>query len=625
MAHAFRGKFTAFYVETPDFKEMPDDNLERLKKNTRLAEQMGAKIVTSYGSDIVEQIAEYARIARVSKIVLGRTYTRKRFFSVRDSFSDRLTRLAPQLEIFLVPDAYEKKYIAGKKVKIKRTQGETLIPDAVKTLIVMAVATGVARIFEILGLGDANLIMMYILSVLFVSLFTQQRMFSFVYSLASVLIFNFLFVDPVYTLKVDNPGYIITFGIMFLTALISSSLTQKVKKNVMQAAEKSHRTEILLETSQKLQQAGNVEEIALFTARQLGILLGKTIYLFIGSPELDTIPITFCPPGVDEEEFDKGEIGVAQWTYKNSKHAGFSTTTLPGSSCLYLAVRNGEKVFGVVGISMLDKEIPASEEGIMSAILNECALAMEKEELRATQKEAKIRLKQEQLRANLLRSVSHDLRTPLTSISGNAGILIGNADKIGQEAKQNLYLNIYDDSMWLINLVENLLSVTRIENGTMNLNIQAELIGDVISEALRHVNRKSAEHEIRVEEEDDMLVARMDARLIMQVIINLVDNAIAYTEPGSLIQINTRRRKDWVIVEVADTGMGIADEQKKKLFDMFYTIDSSVADGRRGMGLGLALCKSIIQAHGGEITVHDNEPAGTVFRFTLPAEEVILK
>jgi len=182
---------------------------------------------------------------------------------------------------------------------------------------------------------------------------------------------------------------------------------------------------------------------------------------------------------------------------------------------------------------MEGKELQAFEAGIMSAILNECALAMEKDQLVAERKEAAVKLQQEQLRANLLRSISHDLRTPLTSISGNASVLIGNEDKISEEQRKKLYIDIYDDSMWLINLVENLLSVTRIDNGTMRLNMQAELLDEAITEALSHISRKAEEHFIKVKQEDDLQVARMDIKLIVQVFINLVDNAIKYTPPGS--------------------------------------------------------------------------------------------
>jgi len=619
MASAFHGKFTAFYVETSEFSEMSKENLERLNKNIRLAEQLGAKTVTSYGSDIVEQIAEYAKVARVSKIVLGRTYTKKRLFSVRDSFSDRLTKLAPKLEIFLVPDVYEKKYIEKRKSTL---QNENILYDSMTSVGIMICSTLIAFMFSYLGFSNANIIMVYLLGVLFTSLATKRRIFSVVYSVASVFIFNFFFIEPTMTFSVNDTEYIVTFFIMFVTAIISSSLTQKVKNHAKVTAKKSYRTEILLETSQKLQKSRNSDEIIANTAEQLGKLLEKNIYFFPGNPEFNKVPYIYIRPDKKESVLNKEELAVAEWTFKNNKHAGFSTTTLPGAKCLYLAVRNSEKVFAVVGIDMEEKEILAFEKDIMSAILNECALALEKTELELEQKEAAIKLQQEQLRANLLRSISHDLRTPLTIISGNAGILIGNEDKIGTTQRQKLYMDIYDDSMWLINLVENLLSVTRIENGTINLNLQAELLDDIIAEALRHINRKSTEHHIVVDKEDDLLLARMDAKLIMQVIINLVDNAIKYTEEGSEIKITSKKRNKEIIVEVADNGKGITDEQKERLFDMFYMVNDSIADGRRGMGLGLALCKSIVNAHGGKISVRNNIPNGTVFQFILRAEEV---
>ena len=623
MVKAFRCKFTAFYVETPDFSEMSKENKDRLNKNIHLAEQLGAKVVSSYGNDIVEQIAEYAKVARVSKIVLGRTYTKRNLFSVKDSFSTRLTKIAPNLEIFLVPDSYNKKYVEKKKKRsIIRKKG--VLWDTFYVVLILFITTVLSALVKTLGFSESNVTMIYILGVLFTSILTQRRIYSVVYSVISIFIFNFLFVEPLFTFTVYDSQYIVTFSVMFMTALISSSLTQKVKNYAKANARKSYRTEILLETSQKLQKSNTTDEIAKNITEQLGKLLEKNICFFLGNPELNPNPTAFYHKDdiSQDMELSQQEIGVAEWTYKNNKHAGFSTTTLPGAKYLYLAVRNGEKVFAVIGIDMEKKLIPAFENDIMGAILNECALALEKSELIKEQQNTAVKLEQEQLRANLLRSISHDLRTPLTSISGNAGILISNDDKMEEVQKQKLYMDIFDDSMWLINLVENLLSVTRIENGTMTLNLQPELISDVISEALKHINRKSTEHKITIVEEDDMLVAKIDAKLIMQVIINLVDNAIKYTGQGSEIYVKTKKRKDKVIVEVADNGNGISDEQKEKLFDMFYTVDNNIADGRRGMGLGLALCRSIIIAHGGEIDVRNNKPSGTVFRFTLKSEEV---
>lgn len=185
-----------------------------------------------------------------------------------------------------------------------------------------------------------------------------------------------------------------------------------------------------------------------------------------------------------------------------------------------------------------------------------------------------------------------------------------------------MYVDIYDDSMWLFNLVENLLSVTRLDNGSLQLRLEPELLDEVIGEALRHLSRRSTEHPISVELQDDLLMARMDSRLIVQVIINIVNNAVQYTPPGSPIRVSARKQGRQVLVEIADNGPGISDEDKDRLFDMFYTAGNTRGDGRRGLGLGLSLCKSIVSAHGGVIEVRDNSPHGTIFSFTLPLEEI---
>lgn len=259
------------------------------------------------------------------------------------------------------------------------------------------------------------------------------------------------------------------------------------------------------------------------------------------------------------------------------------------------------------------------ENSVLLSILGECALALENIKNAKEKEEAAVLAQNEQLRANLLRAISHDLRTPLTAISGSADNLLANYKKMDDALREQTFTDIYDDSMWLINLVENLLAVTRIEGGQVNLTRNIELMDEVVSEALKHINRKSKEHTIRVTSGKDFILAHIDAKLIVQVIINLVDNAIKYTPVGSVIEIHTDQKEQWVTVSVSDNGPGIPDEQKPRIFDMFYSGANKVVDSRRSLGLGLSLCKSIVTAHGGTISVSDNQPNGTVFTFTLPA------
>lgn len=271
-----------------------------------------------------------------------------------------------------------------------------------------------------------------------------------------------------------------------------------------------------------------------------------------------------------------------------------------------------------------DKDYPITFITMFVAALLTGSLAIGQKNQAKRASEAALVAQKEQLRANLLRSISHDLRTPLTSISGNASNLLTNGEKFDAETKKQLYLDIYDDSMWLNNLVENLLSITKIEEGKLNIRLQAELLDEVISEALQHVSRKKTEHKITFQTSEDFIVVKIDARLIMQVIINIVDNAIKYTKKGSEIVISTQKIQDKVFVRIADNGPGIPDDMKPLVFEMFYSGAKNIADSRRSLGLGLSLCKSIVTAHGGNLKLSDNVPHGAVFTFSLPVEEVDL-
>jgi two-component system sensor histidine kinase KdpD len=243
---------------------------------------------------------------------------------------------------------------------------------------------------------------------------------------------------------------------------------------------------------------------------------------------------------------------------------------------------------------------------------------MEKYLLRESRTAFELEAQREKTRSNLLRAISHDLRTPLTSISGSAELLLGGL--LDDDQKQRLYADIYEDSMWLVNLVENLLSITRMDNRTLELNLKPELISDLIDEAVAHSARRAGKHHLTVSLPDDLLMVKADAPLIVQVLVNLVDNAVKYTPDGSDIVISAEDDADRVYISVADNGPGITDEDKPRLFDMFFTASSVRSDARRGLGLGLALCRAIISAHGGDIRVIDNHPHGSIFTFTLIKE-----
>lgn len=624
MASAFKGAFTALFVETPDFQVMPEKDVKRLRSNMRLAEQLGAKIETVYGEDVSFQIAEFARLSGVSKIVIGRSAaTRKSIFS-KPTLTEKLIASAPNLDVHIIPDTKGKSSVYRAKKARKKNEIVFSVSDFLKSVAILILSSCIGLLFRYLGFAEANIITVYVFGVLITSVVTRHRIYSLISSIVSVLVFNYFFTDPQFTLQAYDKGYPITFLIMFLAALLTSSLAVKLKNHARQTAQAAYRTKVLFDTNQLLQQAKSKNEIVAATANQLIKLLGKDIVFYLAENKKLSEPhiFTVSDDKTNKEITSTNEKAVAEWVQKNNKHAGTTTETLSSAKCLYLAIRVNNCVYGVVGIYIGKEPLDSFEKSILLSILGECAMSLENEKNSREKEEAAILAKNEQLRANLLRAISHDLRTPLTSISGNASNLLSNGNSFDEATKKQLYTDIYDDSMWLINLVENLLSVTRIEEGRLNLHITEDLVDDVISEALHHVNRKSIEHHISVQNKEDYLLAKMDAKLMVQVIINIVDNAIKYTPKGSNILIKTWKQGDKAMISIADNGDGIPDDMKERVFDMFYSGANKIADSRRSLGLGLSLCKSIVNAHGGKIAVSDNTPHGTVFTITLPAGEV---
>lgn len=624
MAEAFHSGFTALLVETPETKKLKGSSLKRLQDNVRLAEQLGARIATVYGDDAATQIAEYAKVSGITKIILGRINHKVSFIAQGKTLADKLIQLAGDIDIYIIPDAqplYKKKYSLLHHADVRFDW-----MDVLKVIGTTVASTIIGYGFYAVDLREANIITIYILGVLLAAIWTNGHLYGALASFLSVIAFNFFFTVPRYTLQANAPDYPVTFLIMLLASVISSTLATRVKKQARQSAKKAYYMELLMNGSQKLQQGRDEQEIIHIAAELVGKLLNSPVLyaLSLKGKKLD-----FQVEPINEATkllgtLNAEELGVADWVVKNNKHAGATTNTLSSAQNLYMSIRGNQEVMGVIGIpGKYYPVLDVFEKNIIIYILNECGLILERRRLRSEKQAIEMETQRERLRSNLLRAISHDLRTPLTSISGNAGILMEKSIDLSQEKKQEIYNSIYDDSIWLINLTENLLSITRFENSSMRLQINAELLDDVFKEAVSHLDRKAKEHKIIVELEDDLLMARMDVRLIIQVIINIINNAVKYTPVGSEIKLSAKKQDKMVCISIADDGPGISDESKERIFDMFYTSGID-ADSRRGLGLGLSLCKSIVDAHGGSIEVKDNEPHGAVFSFTLPLEEVNL-
>lgn len=514
-----------------------------------------------------------------------------------------------------------------KLLHIGHTLKHTKCTDTMITVSVLALSTALGFLFEEMGLPQTNIITVYILGVLVVAALTASRWYSTAASLASILLFNYIFTEPMFAFKADDAGTQLTLLITFLAAVFTSSYAVQIKENARISRQDAYRSGVILDTSQMLQKAGNQEDILRTAAIQLNKLLKRDIACFQADARGLCSPVGFTE--FSEHPDSRGpspetleEMTAARKCYMGHCETGATTQILSTAAFHYLPVKSCDLVYAVMGIRVGLVVPDDFENSLAIAILNQCATALEKEYISRKREEEAAMAQAEQFRSNLLRSISHDLRTPLTSISGNAGVLMNDADSLDHEHRQRIYKDIHDDSMWLISLVENLLSITRVEGGAVQLHMETELLEEIIDEAMRHIHRRHESRKVRVTQEGDYILVSVDAQLIIQVVTNLVDNAIKYTPENSDITVKSYQRGNCAIIEVTDNGPGIPDDSKEKIFQMFYTTGYKSADGKRGMGLGLPLCRAILNAHKGTIEVLDHTPSGSIFRITLPAEEV---
>ena len=396
MADAFHSGFTALFVQTPETKELSGENMRRLRSNLHLAEQLGAQISTVYGTDPAVQIAEYARVSGVTKIVMGRINHKQNPITGKKSLADRLIELT-DLDVYIIPD---------RQPLYKKPIGKLRIPkahfswrDVTIMLVSLLLSTAVGFGFYDAGFSESNIITVYILGVLMTAVWTNGYFYGAVDSLLSVAAFNYFFTVPRFTFQANDPSYPVTFLIMLFSSIIASSLASRVKAQARLAAQKSHYTELLLESSQKFQKGRTEWDCLRLAAEQLNRMFGRPILYALDGAEQD---LTFRVEPADEKSVLSGlssqEIGVAKWVQKNNKHAGATTNTLPDSKWLFLSVRGTQGVMGIVGIPIVGYSVPdAFEKNLMIAILSECGLSQERIRLQEERDQAALQTQKERL------------------------------------------------------------------------------------------------------------------------------------------------------------------------------------------------------------------------------------
>ena len=383
MAYAFHAKFTALYVETTALQNAEPAVKKARDENIHLAEALGAKVVTVFGDDIAFQIAEYARVSSVTKLVLGRTNHRILLGQKKGTLTDQISEYMPELDIFIIPDTgntgKKRYFLHTPKRYVSAKTTESLYMDLLKETAALCMATGVGFLFRKLGFVDADIIMGYLFSILILSLYTTRRYIAVSAAVLSVFLFDWFFVHPYYSLTFYSGEYSVTFGIMLLFSIIISTVLSTGRRQARESAKIMYRTELLLENSRKMRRVENVKDLLMELSEKVLKLMNLSVVFYVRKDEKTTGPWLFPREGVSKEELgktqDEKERAVVDWVMANKKRAGCCTHTLPDAKAMYLPVKTSEEIYGVMGIILEEKrEIPSFEYGLLTAMLNEAAL-----------------------------------------------------------------------------------------------------------------------------------------------------------------------------------------------------------------------------------------------------------
>lgn len=511
---------------------------------------------------------------------------------------------------------------------MERTEwvGGHWLRDSLISFVILLFCCGVGYWFYLLDLSEANIITVFIVGILATASLTHSNVYGAVSSIVGVLLFNFLFADPLFNFQVYDTQYTFTIAVMLVASFAVNSMAGHLRRQADVEALHARRTGLLLETNQTLQGAETDQQVTAITAAQLHKMLGKPVEVYLAEDGVLQECHTLIR-GQDATAFPLGK-GINRkllehWLQAEERNESSCPLRPEYPRWGYFVSHPSGNLYVLAGVWFHGGDgLSKFERGLLFAILDEATGAIQRRRLEEENQTIIRQAEAQKTRTDLLRSVSHDLRTPLTGIMGIADILLSKEHKMDLETRRQFYADIREDAAWLVGMVENLLYVTRIENGTIDLDTSPEELQELIQGAQQRLSIQSEEHYICAHVPDEPILVEVDGRLVLQLIINLIDNALKYTPPGSHIDVTASMQGEMALVEVADDGEGIPDEAKNRVFQRFVTEQKRSADSRKGIGLGLSICKAIVHSHGGQIGLRDNQPKGSVFWFTLPLCEI---
>jgi two-component system sensor histidine kinase KdpD len=611
MAERLGAEWWVVYVETPAQLRLPREGRDRVGETLRLAESLGAKTLTLTGARMSEEILAFARQRNVTRIIVGKPQRSLWQRIVLGSVVDALVQGSGDIDVAVLSGDHDEPPQVPRDRRLALPTSWSGYGQAVATVMV---ATGLARLifplFEI-----SNVVMVYLLGIVLVAR-RHGRGPSLLASMLSVAAFDFFFVPPHLTFTVSDVRYLVTFVVMLLVGMIISGMTIRIRAQAEAVREREQRTAALYAMSRELASTRGVVELVQITVRHVAeVFRAHTLVLL---PEDGRLTARGGPDG--EPPLDTSELEVARWVVDHGQPAGLGTRTLPGAARLYVPLLASRGCVGVLGVRPAEPHAFDTPEQLhqLETFANQTALAIERARLADEAQEREVRIETERLRNSLLSSVSHDLRTPLATITGAASTLLEQGARLDAAAQRDLLESVREEAERLNRLVQNLLEMTRLESGALELRKQWHAIEEVIGAALHRLTKQLTGRRINTRVLPDLPLVAMDDVLIEQVLVNLIDNAVKYTPPGSPVDIVATATDRAVTVEVADRGPGVPAGQEEKIFEKFHR--GQAIDGR-GAGLGLAICRGIVRAHGGRIWAQNLPGRGVAFLFTLPVTE----
>lgn len=573
-----------------------------------LAEKLGAEVMSIEEDGSFETIVEYAKMTGVTDIIMGKNLKQPWYEKVFvEAFDDRLLKRLNDTELHLIPFQEEKSSLLFKTRKIIEGGGKDLAVAVGGVFL----ATIVTELMQYIHVGDQNLMLIYIFFILLVARMTSGYFWSALASILSVLSFNWFFVEPLYSLTVYKQGYPITLLIMFVVALMISNLMVRLKKQAEMATEKERQMEILYELNKQYVLAQNRQQIFDITATYLSRILEREVVLFNHQAQVESI---HCLADKQSILSSKEESAVAFWTAKNQKEAGNGTDTLIGDKGFYLPVVANGKTLAVLGIersAALDLE--NDQLNYLKLVLTQMAAILEQIDLKNEKEQVELENEREKVRSNLLRAVSHDLRTPLTAISGIAETL-GDTVDLQETTRKKLLKDIHDEAQWLIRMVENLLSITRINMDTMKVEKTAEPVEEIVEAVYDHLQKVYPDKLLEVHLPDEMIFVQADPILLEQALFNLVENAFRHGEKDQPVRLTIRPEKNQTVFAIENYGE-MPLKQFQKIQNNLSSSNEVPVDSKNGLGIGLSIVKTIVHAHNGKMAmdVSDGKTVATIY------------